>query len=150
MYFSGENSSNITYDDLSNRCIRVNQSLYARVQDNNKQSMRVILDTHLLKIRIIPHNQKLPTLEHIVSKNNASVSIGPTTVTMALKYVRKRWWRYNLERSAVTNSKIHIWFLLKWLLKIQISEQTGYKRGILILREMPGMWKTISICIPMK
>ena len=87
MYFSGEDSNNITYDDPSNRCIRINPSLYARVQDDNEQNMRVFLDTHLLKIRNIPHNQKLPTLEHIVSKHNASVSTGSTTVMLALNYV---------------------------------------------------------------
>ncbi|KRZ98374.1 uncharacterized protein AC631_05866 [Debaryomyces fabryi] len=89
MYFSGENSNNITYDDPSNRCIRINPSLYARVQDDNEQNMRVFLDTHLLKIRNISHNQKLPTLEHIVSKHNASVSTGSTTVMLALNYVTK-------------------------------------------------------------
>ncbi|CUM53636.1 unnamed protein product [Debaryomyces tyrocola] len=89
MYFSGEDSNNITYDDPSNRCIRINPSLYARVQDDNKQSMRVFLDTHLLKIRNISHNQNLPTLEHIVSKHNTSISTGSTTVVLALNYVTK-------------------------------------------------------------
>ena len=89
MYFSGEDSNNITYDDPANKCIRINPSLYARVQDDNEQNIRVFLDTHLLKIRNISHNQKLPTLEHIISKHNASVSTGSTTVMLALNYVTK-------------------------------------------------------------
>ena len=89
MYFSGEDSNNITYHDPANKCIRINPSLYARVQDDNEQNIRVFLDTHLLKIRNISHNQKLPTLEHIISKHNASVSTGSTTVMLALNYVTK-------------------------------------------------------------
>lgn len=89
MYFSGEDSNNITYDDPTNKCIRINPSLYARVQDDNEQNIRVFLDTHLLKIRNVPHNQELPTLEQIVSKHNASVSTGSTTVILALNYVTK-------------------------------------------------------------
>ncbi|CAG89961.2 DEHA2F27368p [Debaryomyces hansenii CBS767] len=89
MYFSGEDSNNITYDDPANKCIRINPSLYARVQDDNEQNIRVFLDTHLLKIRNISHNQKLPTLEHIISKHNASVSTGSTTVMSASNYVTK-------------------------------------------------------------
>ncbi|CUM56002.1 unnamed protein product [Debaryomyces tyrocola] len=87
MYFSGEDSNNITYDDPVNKCIRINPSLYARVHDDNEQNIRVFLDTHLLKITNIQHNQKLPTLEHIVSKHNASISTGSTTVLLALNYV---------------------------------------------------------------
>ncbi|MDN5664434.1 MAG: DUF3698 domain-containing protein, partial [Staphylococcus equorum] len=37
----------------------------------------------------VPHNQKLPTLEHMISKHNASVSTGSTTVMLALNYVTK-------------------------------------------------------------
>ena len=89
MYFSGEDNKNIAYDDPANKCIRINSSIYSRVQDDNEQNIRVFLDTHLLKIRNVPHNQKLPTLEHIISKHNASVSIGSTTVMLALNYVTK-------------------------------------------------------------
>ena len=39
MYFSGEDSNNITYDDPANKCIRINPSLYARVQDDNEQNI---------------------------------------------------------------------------------------------------------------
>lgn len=40
-----------------------------------------------LKIGNTPHKQKLPTLEHIVPKHNASVTTGSTAVIMALNYV---------------------------------------------------------------
>ncbi|CUM49787.1 unnamed protein product [Debaryomyces tyrocola] len=87
MYFSGEDSNNITYHDPTNKCMKIDTLLYARVQEDNEQNIRVFLDTHLLKIRNISQNQQLPTLEHIVSKHNASVSTGSTTVTLALNYV---------------------------------------------------------------
>lgn len=64
MYSSGEDSNNITYDDPVNKCVRISPSLYAKVQDDNEKSRRIFLDTHLLKIGNIPHNQQLPTLEH--------------------------------------------------------------------------------------
>ena len=52
-------------------------------------NIRVFLDTHLMKIRNISHNQKLPTLKHIISKHNASIPTGSTTVMLALNYVTK-------------------------------------------------------------
>lgn len=41
----------------------------------------------VLKIGNAPHKQKLPTLEHIVPKHNASVTTGSTSIIMALNYV---------------------------------------------------------------
>ena len=53
MYFSGVESDIITYDDLGNRCMRVNLDLFIRVLNNNEQNTRVFLDTHLLKIGVV-------------------------------------------------------------------------------------------------
>lgn len=147
MYFSGEDSNSITYDDPANKWIRIDPSLYARVQDDNKHNIRVFLDTPLFEIRNIPHNQNLPTLEHIVSNHNASISTGSTTMMLALNYVTNAMITAEFRRSAVTNSQIHIWPLLIVLLKIAIWTVDSYCLSIIILLGMLGMWKKIFSCI---
>ena len=49
--------------------------------------LEYFLDTHLLKIRNLPHNQKLPAFEQIISKHNASVFTGSKTIMLAVIYI---------------------------------------------------------------
>lgn len=39
MYFSEVDSNDIIIDDPNSRCIRVNVELYAKVQNNNEQTL---------------------------------------------------------------------------------------------------------------
>lgn len=41
MYFSGEDSKDITFNDPDNKCIKVYGELYLRVLDNNEQNTRI-------------------------------------------------------------------------------------------------------------
>ncbi|CUM55997.1 unnamed protein product [Debaryomyces tyrocola] len=52
MYFSGEESRDIKYDDLENQCVRIIPELYFSVQNENEQNIRVSLDTHLLRFKV--------------------------------------------------------------------------------------------------
>jgi hypothetical protein len=84
MYFSGEESKDITYDP-ENQCIRIIPELYFRVQNENEQNIRVFLDTHLLRIR--SKNEQKPSSKKLVSKSDMSVLIGRMPLISALVYI---------------------------------------------------------------
>ncbi|MDN6749727.1 MAG: DUF3698 domain-containing protein [Staphylococcus equorum] len=86
MYFSGEESKEITYDDPDNQCIRVNAELYSRVQIDNEQNTRVFLDTHLLRIRDDEAEQESSSVR-IVAKSDASISVGAMPLMSLVVYI---------------------------------------------------------------
>lgn len=86
MYFSGEESKDITYDDPENQSIRITPTLYARVQNNNEQNTRIFLDTHLLRIRDDEDEQNSFS-ERMVPKSDAYVSVGTMPRMSLLVYI---------------------------------------------------------------
>ena len=89
MYFSGEKSQDITFDDPVNYCIKVNPDLYSKVQHDNEQNARVFLDTHLLRLRSSAPEDDLSRerVRRVVSKNDASVSLETRVFVPVLVYV---------------------------------------------------------------
>ncbi|CUM68455.1 uncharacterized protein PRCAT00006180001 [Priceomyces carsonii] len=89
MYFSGEESKEIAFDDPASECIRINPALYTKVQNDNDQNARVFLDTHLLRVHNdIPEEEfTLDKIERIVPKSDASVSVETRAFILALNYV---------------------------------------------------------------
>ena len=88
MYFSGEDSNAITFDDPYNDCIVINPELYDIVRNNKEQKTRVFLDIHLLKIRGGENKQEFRT-EKLVSKGNASVDVGKMPSIPILVYTSR-------------------------------------------------------------
>ena len=86
MYFSGEDSNDITFDEPTMDRLVVDPTLFARVQNDEEQNVRVFLDTHLLKIRSMGDSVE-HTPEKFVSKNHASVSVGMALDLSALAYI---------------------------------------------------------------
>ncbi|CUM68453.1 uncharacterized protein PRCAT00006178001, partial [Priceomyces carsonii] len=89
MYFSGEESKEIAFDDPASECIRINPALFTKVQNDNEQNARVLLDTHLLRIRnYIPADElSLEKIERIVPKSDASVSVETRASIPLLNFV---------------------------------------------------------------
>ncbi|CUM67603.1 uncharacterized protein PRCAT00005303001 [Priceomyces carsonii] len=89
MYFSGEESKEIAFDDPASECIRINPALFTKVQNDNEQNARVLLDTHLLRIRsYIPEDElSLEKIERIVPKSDASVSVETRASIPLLNFV---------------------------------------------------------------
>ena len=86
MYFSGEDSNDITFDEPARNRLVLDPTLFARVQNDEEQNVRVFLDTHLLRIRsrgdLVEHPPK-----KFVSKNHVSVSVGMAPDLSALGYI---------------------------------------------------------------
>ncbi|CUM68456.1 uncharacterized protein PRCAT00006181001, partial [Priceomyces carsonii] len=89
MYFSGEESKEIAFDDPASECIRINPALFTKVQNDNDQNARVFLDTHLLRIHNdIPEEEfTLDKIERIVPKSDASVSVETRASIPLLNFV---------------------------------------------------------------
>ncbi|CAG89920.2 DEHA2F26576p [Debaryomyces hansenii CBS767] len=86
MYFSGEDSNNITFDEPTRNCIEVDPMLFTRVQNDEEQNVRVFLDTHLLKIRSRRGlGERAPG--KLVSKSHASINVGLVPDILALAYI---------------------------------------------------------------
>ena len=86
MYFSGEESKDIIYDDPENQCIRINPALYASVQNNNVQNTRVFLDTHLLRIGD-DEDEQASCSERIMPKSDAHISVRAMSLMSLLIYI---------------------------------------------------------------
>lgn len=86
MYFSGEDNNDITFDEPTMDRLVVDPTLFARVQNDEEQNVRVFLDTYLLKIRSIGDLVEHAP-EKFVSKNHASVSVGMAPDLSALAYI---------------------------------------------------------------
>ena len=86
MYFSGEDSNDITFDEPARNRLVLDPTLFARVQNDEEQNVRVFLDTHLLRIRsrggLVEHAPK-----KFVSKNHASIGVGMAPDLSALAYI---------------------------------------------------------------
>ncbi|CUM55537.1 unnamed protein product [Debaryomyces tyrocola] len=86
MYFSGEDSNDITFDEPTRNRLVVDPTLFAGVQNDEEQNVRVFLDTHLLKIRrrgdLVEHSP-----DKFVSKNHASIGVGVEPDLSALAYI---------------------------------------------------------------
>ncbi|CUM67604.1 uncharacterized protein PRCAT00005304001, partial [Priceomyces carsonii] len=89
MYFSGEESKEIAFDDPARECIKIKPALFTKVQNDNEQNARVLLDTHLLRIRsYIPEDElSLEKIERIVPKSDASVSVETRASIPLLNFV---------------------------------------------------------------
>ncbi|CUM52899.1 unnamed protein product [Debaryomyces tyrocola] len=86
MYFSGEDSNDITFDEPTMDRLVVDSTLFARVQNDEEQNVRVFLDTRLLKIRSIEDLVEHAP-EKFVSKNHASIGVGVAPDLSALAYI---------------------------------------------------------------
>ena len=86
MYFSGEDSNDITFDEPTRNRLVLDPTLFARIQNDEEQNVRVFLDTHLLRIRsredLIENAPK-----KFVSKNHASIGVGVAPDLSALAYI---------------------------------------------------------------
>ena len=86
MYFSGEDSNDITFDEPARNRLVLDPTLFARVQNDEEQNVRVFLDTHLLRIRsrggLVENSPK-----KFVSKNHASIGVGVAPDLSALAYI---------------------------------------------------------------
>ena len=86
MYFSGEDSKNITFNDPDNECIKVYGELYLRVLDDNEQNTRVFLDTHLLGI-LNYGSEGNADPEKLIKRSDVSVSVETRANLPTLFYV---------------------------------------------------------------
>lgn len=89
MYYSGEESEDITFGDPDKYCIGINPGLYARVQLDKERNARVFLGTHLLRIHNYTPDSELSRerIDWLVAKSDASVSLETKVFIPALIYV---------------------------------------------------------------
>lgn len=138
MYFSGEESNVMTYDDPENECIRVNPSLYDRVQNNDEQNARVFLDTHLLRIRSYGSLENLGS-KRLVSKSDASVSLGTIPFMPALVYITGALMEADFREMTSDEFKESYLAPFDNAIRNQVLAMTSYRRSMCIHVGMRSM-----------